>query len=160
MGGLLPARPDGAAGPTFAVSALRDPGTGQEPGTSLERIQIVKGWVKDGATQERVYDIATAADATLDLATCATTGGDDVLCSVWTDPDFDPDARAFYYARILEIPTCRWQTWICNEAGVRCNDLATLPAGFEACCNVTVPKTIRERAVTSPIWYAPAKPPV
>ena len=78
--------------------------------------------------------------------TCETGGiGYEGLCKVWRDPDFDPDRRAVYYARVLENPTCRWSTWQCNE----------LPSDRRPDTCETLPKTIQERAWTSPIWYAP-----
>jgi hypothetical protein len=165
MGGELPepAAADGAAppAPSFAVWALRDAGTPDFPGTPLQRIQIVKVALEDGAPVERVMDVAGSAgtDADVDLATCAPRGaGADQLCQVWRDPDFDPAAHAVYYARAIESPSCRWQTWVCNRAGVRCEDPATIGPGLDACCDAEVPKTIQERAWSSPIWYAPAPP--
>jgi hypothetical protein len=74
---------------------------------------------------------------------------------VWQDPSFDPSQRAFYYARVLENPTCRWSQWECVRAGITCSGTTPSTAGFEACCNPAVPKTVQERAWTSPIWYAP-----
>ena len=100
MGGDLPARPPVAGGPTFVVSALRDPGTAEMPGTPLERLQIVKGWVDgEGRGHQAVHDVAAPAEsgASVDLATCAVRGpGLDSACAVWTDPDFDPSRRAVY----------------------------------------------------------------
>jgi hypothetical protein len=165
MGGELPERPEvegaPAPAPTFAVWALRDAGTPDFPGTPLQRIQIVKIALADGAPVERVIDVAGTADAgaDVDLATCTPRGaGADQLCQVWRDPDFDPDAPALYYARAVESPSCRWQTYVCNRAGVRCGNPSTIGPGLDACCDDAVPKTIQERAWSSPIWYAPALP--
>jgi hypothetical protein len=161
MGGELPRPPADVVGPrpTFAISALRDAGTAARPGTALQRIQIVKGWLDAGGTHEAIYDVAgdphTGAD--VDLTTCTPRGrGFDQLCTVWSDPAFDPAAPAFYYARVIENPSCRWTTFACNAAHVRCDDPATVPAGLAACCDPQLPRTIQERAWTSPIWYTPA----
>jgi len=156
MGGDLPPRPAGEdAAPVFVVSALQDPGTEQRPGTPLQRIQIVKGWTQDGATHERVFDVAGGPnDASVDLDTCTPTGaGARSLCQVWRDPDFDAGENAFYYARVLENPTCRWHQHLCVEARVDCSDPSTVGEGFGPCCDASVPRTIQERAWTSPIWY-------
>jgi hypothetical protein len=152
MGGDLPAPAAGATAPTFVATAMRDPAS-----APLERLQIVKGWEEDGTTRERVYDVAgtPVTGGGVDLSTCEPTApGADMLCAVWTDPDFDPSAGAFYYLRAVETPTCRWSRRLCNEAGVDC---ATLPATdpLRACCDPTVPRAIQERAATSPIVYAP-----
>jgi hypothetical protein len=159
MGADLPAQNAGSGGaPTFAVSALRDPGTPAAPGTALQRVQIVKGWLDGSELRERVVDVAGSADngASVDPASCETSGpGHDGLCAVWRDPDFDPTQRAFYYARIVENPTCRWSQKLCNARGVRCDDPATIGEGLEACCSPDHRPVIQERAWTSPIWYRP-----
>jgi hypothetical protein len=157
MGGDLPAR--SADAPTFAVSALRDPGTGERPGVALQRIQIVKGWLDKGASRERVYQVAGEAEngASVDLETCEPSGsGSDSLCSVWRDPDFDPSQRAFYYARVVENPSCRWSTLVCNAKGVDCSDPGSVPSELAICCERGRAKTVQERSWTSPIWYSPA----
>jgi len=157
MGGELPERTDGAS-PTFIATALKDAGTDDRPGTDLQRIQIVKLWLEDGEPRERVLDIAGDASraADVDLATCEPRGsGYATLCSVWTDPEFDADAGALYYARVLENPTCRWSTWICNEHDVDCSVPGSFPDSLAACCDPSVPRSIQERAWTSPIWYTP-----
>jgi hypothetical protein len=142
----------GDRAPTFMAYALRDP-----IGANLDRIQIIKGWLdENGETAEKVYDVAWSPgrepDAsgvlppvgnTVDLAAANWTNtiGASELGAVWTDPDFDPDERAFYYARVLEIPTPRWIVYDAFRYGVE------IPEGAA---------TIhQERAYTSPIWYAP-----
>jgi hypothetical protein len=107
-----------------------------------------------------VYDVAGEPDnrADVELDTCEPRGpGADALCADWTDPDFDPAERAVWYARVLENPTCRWTTRVCNAGGVRCDDPASVGEGFEACCDAKLPKTVQERSWTSPIWFTPAK---
>jgi len=151
MGGDLPAR-KGAQAPTFMVYALRDP-----IGANLDRIQIVKGWLDAGGkTHEKVYDVAWSGgrkpDAsgklppvgnTVDIknANWTNTIGASELGTVWTDPDFKPGERAFYYARVLEIPTPRWIVYDAFRFGVE------IPQGAKT--------TGQERAYTSPIWYTP-----
>ena len=156
MGGDLAAPANPAAKPRFAVWAARDAGTDDAPGTPLQRIQIVKLWAENGAAREQVFDVAgnAANGADVDLATCTPKGqGADTLCSTWSDPAFDPAQQALYYARVVENPSCRWTQWACNARSVDC--AAGAPDGLEACCDPGVPKTLQERAWTSPIWYAP-----
>jgi hypothetical protein len=146
MGGELAKTGDA---PTFIAWASADP-----RGTALQRLQIIKGWEKDGETQERVYDIACSDDlipdpdthrcpgngAQVNLADCSITLGlgASELKAVWQDPDYDPESRAFYYVRALENPTCRWSTWDAIRAGVEPRpDLHT---------------TLQERVWSSPIW--------
>jgi hypothetical protein len=153
MGGDLPARAEDRQAPVFMVGALKDPWSG-----NLDRIQIIKGWIDDsGERRERVYDVAVSDGRTIDSdgrcrtpvgntvnvaeASYLNTIGDAELRAVWTDPDFDPDHRAFYYARVLEIPTPTWQAYDSKRFGV------TMPE--------TVPMFGQERAYTSPIWYTP-----
>lgn len=158
MGGTLPPRP-GSEAPTIVVSALRDPGTADRPGAPLAGLQIIKGWVEGGASRFEIFDVAgDAANAgAADPLTCAvdTAAGADALCAVFVDPSFDPATPAFYYARVVEVPTCRWTTLACNAAGVDCADPGTVPEEFEGCCDARFEATIRERAWSSPIWYGP-----
>jgi hypothetical protein len=153
MGGDLSAQPAGGKAPVFMVGAMKDPWSG-----NLDRIQIIKGWIDDnGERQERVYDVAVSDGRTIDSdgrcrtpvgntvnvadASYLNTIGDAELRAVWTDPDFDPGQRAFYYARVLEIPTPTWQAYDSKRFGV------TMPE--------TVQMFAQERAYTSPIWYTP-----
>ncbi|MFL5204801.1 MAG: DUF3604 domain-containing protein [Microvirga sp.] len=153
MGGELRAAPQGKS-PTFLVAALKDP-----LGANLDRYQIVKGWLtRDGKLEEKVYDVAWAdadrrrpgADGklppvgdTVDVAnaTWTNTIGAPELATVWTDPDFDPGQPAFYYGRVIEIPTPRWTAYDAKRFGTK-----PLPG---------TAMTITERAYTSPIWYTP-----
>lgn len=158
MGGDLPSPPSDTA-PRFAVWALRDPGAPGEPSEPLQRIQIVKGWVADGERHERVFEVAGShTGATVDAATCATSGpGYANLCSTWRDPEFDPAQPAFYYARVLQNPSCRWSAQQCNAAGIS-EASCPLPSDHPhaACCDSAYPRIVQERAWTSPIWYRPA----
>jgi hypothetical protein len=152
MGGTLTGAPDGGA-PRFMIRALRDP-----DGANLDRVQIIKGWLdEDGNTHERIYDVSVSdgreigADGrarepvgnTVDVenATFTNTVGDALIGTYWQDPNFDPDQSAFYYVRVLEIPTPRWTTY---DA-----------AFFDIERPSIVPATIQDRAYTSPIWYTP-----
>jgi hypothetical protein len=160
MGGDLPLS-NGKA-PTFMVWAVKDP-----DGANLDRIQIVKGWTKSGQIFEKIYDVAWSGNRmltrtpiqnvlyggndmrlppvgnTVDIknASYTNTIGGVELETVWTDPDFDPSLHAFYYARVLEIPTPRWTTYDAKTLGV------APPSD--------VPTTVQERTWTSPIWYTP-----
>jgi hypothetical protein len=153
MGGDLRNAPKGKKAPTFMVYALRD-----SIGANLDRIQIIKGWLdKDGKTQERIYDVAvsdgrkigkdgrckTVVGNTVDLeaATWLNTIGASELGAVWIDPDFDPKEKAFYYARVIEIPTPRWILYDKVRLGAEIPKEAKL--------------IHQERAYTSPIWYTP-----
>jgi hypothetical protein len=168
MGGEVgPAR--GRLSPRFAVWAAKDPGTSERPGTDLQRIQIVKGWVDgNGATHERVFDIAGGDNgAGVDPVTCEPSGaGETDLCAIWVDPTFLATERAFYYARVLENPTCRWSTRVCRLAGVDplAADCAAQAAAagpdFADCClgpatDAFMEPVVQERAWTSPVWYRP-----
>jgi hypothetical protein len=151
MGGdLRPSERGGA--PSFLVAAMKDPLFG-----NLDRIQIVKGWM-DGEAElhEQVYDVvwsgnrSPAADGklpsvgnTVDVANATWTNsiGSPELIGVWKDPDFDPKERAFYYARVIEIPTPRWTAYEAKRFGIQ--------------MSANVPMTVQERAYTSPIWYTP-----
>ncbi|MGI9292351.1 MAG: DUF3604 domain-containing protein [Pseudomonadales bacterium] len=149
MGGDLPKAPPTTTSPGFLVSAQSDTNA---TAASLQKIQIVKGWMdRDGNMQQRVYDVAGKPEtkATVDTATCERSGqGFQQLCSVWHDKEFDPSLSAVYYARVVENPSCRWSTYDCNKMPA-----AERPA---TCSDPNLPKTIQERAWTSPIWYSPA----
>ena len=168
MGGTLPSQAGGAA-PRFAVSAMMDPlGWGGLPGTPLQLAQIIKGWVDEqGNAQEKVYDVFgdRTSPASVDLQTCTPQGGFADLCAVWTDPEFDPRQHAFYYARVLEAPSCRWQQFYCNARQVDCS-APPIPQEenppyteweYQQCCGGFVPSTVQQRAWTSPIWYTPPR---
>ena len=161
MGGDLPP-PKGKA-PSFIVWAVKDPDA-----ANLDRIQIVKGWTKSGQIFEKIYDVAWSGNRVLTHTPIQNVlyGGNDMklppvgntvdaknasytntiggveLETVWTDPDFDPALHAFYYTRVLEIPTPRWTTYDAKTLGV--------PPPSD------VPTSVQERAWTSPIWYTPA----
>jgi len=155
MGGDLPAPEPGRA-PSFAIAASADPGTEMAPGVELQRLQIVKGWLQDGDVQVEVFDVAGDPDngASVDLDTCTPQGGGaGELCTVWTDPDFDPAAPAFYYARAIENPSCRWHTRQCLAAGITC---PTDDETWAACCDERVETTVQERAWSSPVFYTPS----
>jgi hypothetical protein len=149
----------GRRNPTFAVLAMKDPGDPGNPGTPLQCVQIVKGWIdKSGEAMEKVFDIAGDANngAAVDLDTCTPTGpGFDTLCAAWKDPQFDRSQRAFYYARVLENPTCRWSKRVCNANSIDCSMPESVPTEFAACCDASVPQTLQERSWASPIWYRP-----
>ena len=151
MGGNLPKAPEGKA-PSFLLAAMKDP-----LGANLDRIQVVKGWRDaNGETHEKVYDVAWSDDRvpgadgklpsvgnTVDVARAIwkNTIGDPELITVWSDPEFDPKLAAFYYARVIEIPTPRWTAYEALRFKIKMTD--------------NVPMTTQERAYTSPIWYAP-----
>jgi hypothetical protein len=147
MGSDLPPPPSDDAAPTFAVTAFADSADGALP---LQRVQIIKGVVgeEDDLT---IIDVAGGDNgASVDTDTCEPQGdGAKMLCGVWTDPDYDPNDRAFYYVRVLENPRCRWSTHLCNS----------LPEAEqpENCSNPDIQKTIQERAWTSPIWAMPSE---
>lgn len=152
MGSELPARV-GAGAPRFMVRALAD-----AMSVPLERIQIIKGWVdaRSGETFERVYEVAGGpSGASVDVNTCEPSGSGAMdLCGFWEDPDFDPAQPAFYYARIIENPSCRWSQFVCLSENIDCASVD--PESNAAwCCNPEMPRTIQERAWTSPIWYTP-----
>jgi len=158
MGGDLGSRPVSVAGgPRFFVSALRDPGTAKDAGAALERIQIIKGKISGGEIEESVITVAGGSNTgSVDLATCERRGqGADSLCAVWQDPNFDASEAAFYYARVIENPSCRWSQYTCNAAGVRCEDPSTVPEALASCCSQEHQPSIQERAWTSPIWFTP-----
>ncbi len=153
MGGDLPAAAAQAGAPRFLLMALKDP-----QGANLDRLQVVKGWVDAaGATHEEVFDVVASdgrvpdpatgrippVGSTVDVAsaTYRNTIGAPTLEAVWSDPEFDPAREAFYYVRVLEIPTPRWTTYDAKALGIEPPE----------------PAAIQERAITSAIWYAPAR---
>jgi hypothetical protein len=168
MGGTLQQATRGAA-PRFAVSAMMDPGWAGHPGTPLQRVQIIKGWVEpDGSTHEAVYEVAGNPNnhASVDLRTCALQGGGFAdLCAVWTDPDFHRDQLTFYYARVIENPSCRWNQYFCNARQINCkqppkpqqDNPPYTQFEYQQCCSGVVPSTVQQRAWTSPIWYVPRR---
>ena len=152
MGGDLSDAPAGSA-PTLLVRAVRD-----ADGANLDRIQVIKGWLEaSGETRERIYDVAVSDGrgigtngrttipvgntVNVEEATYTNSIGEPYLSAYWEDPDFDPTQRAFYYVRVLEIPTPRWTTYDAKFFGVE------IPEG--------APTSIQDRAYTSPIWYTP-----
>ena len=151
MGGDLTAAPKGKA-PSFLIRAVKDP-----DGANLDRVQVIKGWRdRNGELHERIHNVALSdgrtenrqgkvepIESTVDVKDASYTNsiGDVVLALVWTDPDFDRDELAFYYVRVLEIPTPRWTTYDAKFYGLK------LPE--------QIPLITQERAYTSPIWYTP-----
>lgn len=129
MGGVLPTRLQDSPSPVFVAFALQDPGLEDRPGTPLQRIQVIKGWLDDaGELQTRVTDLTPGAanGASVDLATCEPQGGGHAsLCHRWVDEDFDPSQPAYYYVRVLENPTCRWSVLQCLENGYDCENPTT-----------------------------------
>lgn len=160
MGSVLPAGPGGGARPTFFLAASQDVGTPGSPGTPLQRLQVIKGWVDAGGQRhERVVDVAGNASngASVNTQTCETSGaGFAQLCAVWTDTDFDPAQRAYYYSRVVENPTCRWSQRMCAAASVDCAKPETVGEGYEGCCAEQHRPVVQERAWSSPVWYSPA----
>ena len=150
MGSDLAGQAEGVPG--FFLWASRDADT-----ATLQRLQIIKGWIEDGEPKEAVIDVACSDGgvvdpatqrcpdngAGVDLSTCAVTAdkGAGELMTVWQDPNFDAELRAFYYLRVLENPKCRWSTWDAIRAGV-----PTRP---------DMHATVQDRAWSSPIWYRP-----
>lgn len=155
MGGELTDAPAGKS-PTFLVAALKDP-----IGANLDRIQVVKGWIDaKSELHEKVYDVVWSDSATrkqskdgklppvgdtvdIENATWSNTIGDPELITVWKDPSFDAGQKAFYYARVLEIPTPRWTAYDAKRYGIKALPGTTMK--------------LQERAYTSPIWYSPGK---
>lgn len=166
--------------PAFAVGALRDKAS---DANGLQTLQIIKGWLdEEGNTHERVYNLNTTDSVGISLDSCqASYQARDSLCSVWRDPDFDPAQKAFYYARVVEQPSCRWSWQQCRvlfednpveRFKEACKEPSSLPSGYRECCLHTpiadsypnklkkeqfgtYPPVIQERAWTSPVWYRP-----
>ncbi len=150
MGGDLTNAPSGKA-PSFIIRALRDPDN-----ANLDRVQVVKGWLDGNETHERIYDVACSdgraitnrrcerdVGNTVDISVPSYTNtiGDPLLTAHWVDPDFDPDQRAFYYVRVIEIPKPRWTAYDAAFFGVDMGEDTKM--------------SIQDRAYTSPIWYTP-----
>jgi len=152
MGGDLPARPADAGAPRLLIRAAKDP-----DGANLDRVQVIKGWLDAGGQrQEKIFEVAWSGErapdpatgklppvgSTVDVAAARYTNtiGAAALEVLWEDPEFDPATRAFYYVRVLEIPTPRWST----------HDAAKLKVAAPA------PQVLQERAYSSPFWYEPA----
>jgi hypothetical protein len=152
MGGDLTHAPGGKS-PSFLIRAVKDP-----DGANLDRAQVIKGWRdQQGDLHEKVYNVALsdgrepdaddeveAVGSTVDVENASYTNsiGDPELAVVWSDPDFDPDELAFYYLRVLQIPTPRWTAYDAKHYGLK--DVPN-----------NIPMVIQERAYSSPIWYTP-----
>ena len=151
MGADLPQRPTGAGAPRLLIHAARDP-----DGANLDRVQVIKGWLgADGKAAERIFDVAWAGERAIDpasgklppvgntvdvaAASYQNTIGSEELDVLWSDPEFDPAQPAFYYVRVLEIPTPRWSTYDAMRIGVA----------------PVQPEVLQERAYSSPVWYLP-----
>jgi len=151
MGADLPPRQDeaGSAGPAFVAMALADPGTAESPGRDLERLQIIKGWVEGGELHQQVFDVAGEKGVSrIEEEGCeARAPGARSLCRVFRDPDFNPEHRAVYYARVLETPSCRYSAHECARLSPD-----ERPPG---CAHRVMEAVQQERAWTSPIWYTP-----
>ncbi len=176
MGGDLPPPPAGAGAPYLAVYAVQDP-----EGYPLQQLDLIKGYINmAGEPKLRVYSAVAATTQPVNLPSpesCAVEVGNhpESLCAQWRDPEFDPASDSFWYARALEVPSCRWTDWLCNvnaEIPVDCGQLdasngvfpeASGLQGFEGCCEISEHNgqfsgekrfsPIRERAWASPIWY-------
>ena len=152
MGGDLKSAPDGKA-PTFLVRAMRDP-----DGANLDRVQIIKGWLDaKNEVHERVFDIAVSGGRQIDTdgrckesvgntvdvpnATYKNTIGSALLGAYWKDPEFDAKQRAFYYVRVIQIPSPRWTAYDCKRYGIK------MPK--------EVPMIVTDRAYSSPVWFTP-----
>jgi hypothetical protein len=155
MGADLPSKPAANAAPRFFLWATRDPNS-----ANLQRLQVIKGWAEGTQTFEKVYDVACSDGlkpdakthrcpdngASVNVSDCSYSSakGAAELSTTWSDPEFKPEDRAFYYVRVLENPTCRWSTYDAHKIN------APVPAD--------VPSTVQERAWSSPIWYEPSSP--
>ena len=149
MGGTI--NQVGDESPRFLVWAISDP-----LGAPLQRVQIIKGWLEEGEHREKVFDIACSDNANINPTThrcedhdtninlddCSIDlkKGDPEIKTFWKDPEFKKDQNTFYYARVLENPTCRWSTWDAIRAGEKPRQ--------------DIPVTIQERAWSSPIWLS------
>jgi hypothetical protein len=155
MGGTLARSPGSGAAPSIMIRALRDP-----DGANLDRVQIIKGWLDEkDELHERIFDVAvsgdrkigadgrckTAVGSTVDVAnaTYKNSIGATLLSGLWKDPDFKPQERAFYYIRVIQIPTPRWTAYDAKRFGIKMADY--------------VPMTVTDRVYTSPVWYSPTQ---
>jgi hypothetical protein len=166
MGGdLMPPNGKHSNGPTLLINAQKDPS-----GANLDRIQVIKGWLdSDGNTHEKIFNVALSdtrkgvigADGvqtvgnTVDLTSATYTNdiGSAILKTAWTDPEFDAQQSSFYYVRVLEIPTPRWNTYDRVRFGLSDEQIIEdRPYGMPG-IQQTIPTVLQERAYSSPIWY-------
>ncbi len=147
----------GGDSPRFFLSALKAADSPAQAMPGLRKLQVIKGWLDDkGNSHEKVFDLASSPALSSDFASCREVEARSAsLCASWQDPLFDPQQQAFYYARVLEQPSCRWDQYYCEAVVDRCPELDSEDPAHQLCCQ-SAPKRIQERAWTSPIWYSPA----
>ena len=148
------ARPMGSTlAPTNDPTTLFIEATADPASSKLQRIQVVRVTWTEAGMQEEVVDVAGATVGSVDLGTCSQDdAGWEQLCAVWTDPA-PPDTRAAYYARVLEVPSCRWSQQVCRAARVDCS--GSVPKALAGCCSPDHQPVIQERAWSSPVWWSP-----